>query len=120
MSQSAFKAQLLKDKVFLKELYESDSVTKSRRILNFASDVKLNTLIKYIHFVSNGVIKMKKSNFAKLDQKHIMVIKKNFEAKAKLQKLLKEERSVKILQLNKFLTVFPDLLTPLFKRMNEN
>ena len=115
MNREQFKTYLQRDKQFLKELYESDSVTKSRRILNFASDSELNTLMKYFHFICNGEIPIKKQNFDALEKKHFNLIKKNFEKKGSLQKLLQNARKFKLLLLVKVVPALSNVLAPLFK-----
>ena len=113
MNNEQFKAMLQRDKLFLKSLFESDSISKSKRILNFASDAELTTLSKYIHLVSNGEIKIKKENFNSLEKKHLNIIKKNFEKKANLQKLV--TRKSRLLALGKLLGIMNHLLAPLFR-----
>lgn len=114
MSNEQFKAQLIRDKLFLKELYESNSLSKSKRILYFASDAEISTLLKYIHFVSNGEIKIKKANFEALKKHHLVAIKRNFEKKAKFLIVLRLSRKEKMKILSKFAPVFSHLLSPLF------
>jgi len=87
MSNEQFKSQLIRDKLFLKELYESNSASKSKRILYFGSDSEINTLIKYLHLVSNGEIKIKKENFESLKKHHLSTIKKNLEKKLNFKQL---------------------------------
>ena len=57
MNQDQTKALLIRDKEFLKQLYDSDNSAKSKRILYFASDSQLNTLTKFLHLTSTGEIK---------------------------------------------------------------
>jgi len=118
MSNEQFKSQLIRDKLFLKELYESNSVSKSKNILYFATDVQIATLIKYIHLVSNGEIKIKKLNFEAIRNYHISAIKKNFEKKSKFQALLRLNRKEKIKILSKFIAAYSHLLAPLFNESN--
>lgn len=66
MNKDNMKQCLVRDKSFLRELYESNNSVKSKRILNFASDLKLNTVIKFLHFLANGEIKIKQENFEAL------------------------------------------------------
>jgi len=114
MNNPQMKALLLRDKEFLKSLYESQSLPHAKNILNFASDAELNTLIKFLHLVSNGHIKMKKEHFHALEKKHLSLIKKHFEPKAAFQRLLKGERKVKINVLMKFGNIFHQILFTLF------
>ena len=113
MSHEQFKAFLQRDKMFLKELYVSDSKAKTRKILNFGSDSEINTLSKYIHFVCNGEIHIKKQNFDSLE-KHLRFIKKVFEKKPALQKFNQLQRREKLKQFYRLQNLFSDLLAPLF------
>lgn len=115
MNKEQFKATLQRDKQFLKSLFESDSVIKSKRILTFASDNELTTLSKYLHFISNGEIPIKKQNFDVLSKKHIQLIRKAFENKFTLQTFLQKQRKEKMLLFIKLLRSLPQLLTPLFR-----
>ena len=114
MNKEQFKTYLQRDKTFLKELFESDSIVKSKQILTFATDAELNTLIKYLHFVSNGEIPIKKNNFEAVAKKYLNVIKKNFEKKNNLQQLLQNSRKIKLILLIKVLPSFSNVLAPLF------
>ena len=87
MSHEQFKSYLQRDKLFLKELYESNSVAKSKNLLSFANDSQLTTLFKYIHFVASGEIKIKKKNFDSLGNRSFAVIRKNFEKLGAHQKV---------------------------------
>ena len=114
MSHQQFKTYLQRDKGFLKELFESNSVSKSKNLLNFSSDSELTTLIKYIHFVASGEIKIKKKNFDSLGNRSFAVIRKNFEKKGALQKVNQSVRKDKIKILLKLVPSFSNLLAPLF------
>ena len=50
MNKENVKQCLQRDKEFLRELYLSDNLYKVKTILNGASDLKLNTLAKFLHF----------------------------------------------------------------------
>ena len=114
MNQEQFKSLLQRDKIFLKELYESNSKAKSKNILTFATDSEINTLIKYIHFVANGIIKIKKQNFDAIGQRHLSFSRKHFESKSSLQRLNQLLRKDKIKLLLKFIPIYNHLLAPLF------
>ena len=114
MSRDQMKSLLLRDKEFLKELKTSDNVTRTKKILQNASDAKLNTLIRLINFICNGQIPIKKSNFEKVKSNHLNIIKKNFEKKTSLQALLIDERAVKLKILLKLSASYEFLLSPLF------
>jgi len=60
MDKKLMRSFLIRDKGFLKELYIGVESSKNKRILYFAEDGQLNTLIKYLHFLANGEIEIKK------------------------------------------------------------
>lgn len=96
MNQNRMKLLLIRDKEFLKSLYQSQSVPHCKNILTFASDSKLNTLINFLHFVSNGEIKIKKEQFALLEGRYLRIIRKHFESKKVLKELLMNDRKTKL------------------------
>ena len=91
--QQRFKALLIRDKPWLGELYLSTNILQSKRILNFATDTKLDTLIRYCH---------------------IGFVKKHFESKTSLNRILQSEREEKLKILRKLSASFSFLLYPLF------
>jgi len=117
MNETVLKPLLLRDKEFLRELYQSESASHAKNILNFASDSKVNTLLKFMYMVSNGQIKVKKENFEKLSNNHLKQLKKHLDSKSALQRLLSSERKTKLQFLNKYNSVFHDLLFTLFNRI---
>lgn len=114
MDRDRFKAILVRDREWLENLYGSSSIPNRRRLLVNASDAKLDTLVKFLHLISNGEIKMHKKNFEKLERRHLTFMKKNFEKKSALQRLLRAEREIKLKTLQKLLSVLPFLLYTLF------
>jgi hypothetical protein len=108
---------LIKDKEFLRTLYDGTNPLKNRRLLNIANDSQLNTLIRYLHFVSTGQIKIKKENFEKLENENKLKIIKKLEKKSHLTKLLQNDRKAKLNFLNKLCTIFGPLLYILFNEM---
>ena len=118
MNKESLKNNLIKDKSFLRELYEGQSKVSNNRILNFATDTKLDTLIKLLHFIANGEIPMKKQNFEVIQShKKLSYIKRQVEKKSAVIKLLKAERAVKMKFLKQLSNVYSALLYCLF---NEN
>ena len=115
MNKETLRNYLLRDKAFLRELYEGQSKVSNNRILTFANDTKLDTLIKFLHFLANGEIPMKKSNFEVIQShKKLAYIKRQVEKKSAVIKLLKAEREVKIKFLKQLSNVFSALLYCLF------
>ena len=77
-AETQLKGLMLRDKQFLKELYEGSSAELKKKTLTFASDVKLNTLIKFLHFLTNGHICMKKDNFEQIPTKNLKYLNTHF------------------------------------------
>jgi len=114
MNPERLKQLLERDKVFLEELYSSQSVPNTKRILKNASDNKLDTVIRLFHFISNGEIKIRKEDFNEMSKRHVLYMKKSFEKKKSVSSLLKSERALKLKALEKMASVYPQLLYPLF------
>ena len=114
MNKDQFKECLIRDKLFLKELYESNDQAKSKRILQSADDSQISTLLKYFNFLSNGEIKIKKIHFESIEKRYLVHVKKNFEKKAVFKLLMKKTRSEKLKVLQKLSSKFGFLLAPLF------
>ena len=115
MNKEVFRGYLMRDKAFLRELYEGPSRLSNNRVLTFASDTKLNTLIRFLHFLAIGEIKIKKDNFDAIQSnKKLNIIKKNVEKKAALSRLLKSERVLKIKFLKQLSAIYSPLLYCLF------
>ena len=118
MNKETLKSYLIRDKAFLRELYESPNKIASNRILNFANDTKLNTLIKFLHFLATGEIPIKRSNFELIQtHKKLTYIKRQVEKKSVVLKLVKADREAKIKFLKNLSNIFAPLLYCLF---NEN
>ena len=115
MDKVTVKNQLVRDKEFLRQLSEAPEVTKANNLLTFASDGQLNTLIKFLHFLSTGEITIKKENFDEISRaRKIQVLKKFVEKKSAVQQMLRCDRKIKISFLKKLSTVYPFLLFCLF------
>lgn len=117
MDHEKFKSLLVRDKDWLERLYSIQSLPMRKNVLNSASDKKLDTLIKFLHLLSSGNIKMFKKNFESLQKAQIQFLRKNFEKKTSAHHLLSLEREEKLKILNRLCRVLPFLLYTLF---NEN
>jgi hypothetical protein len=114
-NRETMKSLLIRDKGFLRELYEGPNPLKNSRVLNGASDSQLNTLIKFLHFLSNGEIRMKKENFEIIEKANkLKLIKSRVEKKKNMNNLLKSERKDKMKFLNKLSNLYNALLHTLF------
>jgi hypothetical protein len=99
----------------LRELYEGPNPLKNNRILNSANDSQLNTLIKFLHFLANGEIRMKKENFKVIENANkLKLIKAKVEKKKNMNNLIKSERKLKLKFLNKLSNLYDALLDTLF------
>ena len=67
MDKDTVKNQFIRDKEFLRALYEASEAPKANQLLIFASDPQLNTLLKFLHFLSTGEITIRKENFDQTD-----------------------------------------------------
>lgn len=114
LSKDRFKQYLERDKEFLRTLYVSESVPNTKRVLMFANDQKLDTLIKLFHFITNGVIKIKKSDFDSFKKSQVSLLKKNFETKASVSRNLKLDRQAKMKIMQKLAPILSKLIYPLF------
>jgi hypothetical protein len=115
LNKDVLKSCLIRDKGFLKELYEQSECIKNRKKIHTADDAELNTLIKFLHFLSNGEIPMKKNNFQTIkENKKLRLITKNVEKKSSVINLLKSSRVSKLNFLLQLSKIYPFLLYPLF------
>ena len=84
MDNENLKSLLIRDKQFLRSLYESKSVPNTKHILNTSDDAHLNTLIKYLHFITKGDILINIDNkYFKVDKKSTEIRKKQIDNKMK-------------------------------------
>ena len=75
LTKEHMKSLLLRDKGFLRELYEGNNVAKKRQLILYSNELELNTLLKFLHFLSNGLIKIKQKNFELLPVRKLNLIK---------------------------------------------
>jgi len=110
-----FKAYLVRDRVFLRQLYEGPNPLKNTRIIFTASETEINTLIKFIHYVCNGKITLAAKDFAAIKNKRkLSFIVKNFEKREALENLLHKDIQYKKSLLIQLSVVYPYLLSTLF------
>ena len=103
---------LMSNRPFLKALQEKAAA----RTLNIASDANLNVLIKILHLINLGEIK--------IHREHKDVIKNSlreqrllrFQSKSFISKLLKAPRFDKLEELRKLTKLYPTLLHSLFNK----
>ncbi len=109
------KSYLIRDKGFLKELYSAQDNLRIKRILFTADDGQLNTLLKYLHFLANGEIEIKKDVFEIiLKSKKLNFITAKVEKLKLVQQIVNGPRTVKIKFLTQLCSIYSALLYPLF------
>lgn len=115
ISSDTLKSLLIRDKQFLKNLYDGPNILKNKRILISSNDNEINTLIKYLHFVTNGKIIINQENFREIEKhKKLKLLQTHVESKQQLKLLLNGPRQNKILFLLKLSVILPNLLYGLF------
>jgi hypothetical protein len=92
IDKDMLKSYLIRDKVFLKSLYDPNSaIARKKKILSTASDTELDTLLHYTHFVTTGQIRIKKDHFnALLNEKKLQYIRNKTEKQSQLTQLFNE------------------------------
>lgn len=113
MNSERFKPMLVRDKIFLEELYSS-STPQARQIVKTVSDSKLNTLIQLLHFITKGEIKIRKEDFAAMPKRIVVILRKQVESSKSTKALLNSEREVKVKFLCKLAPYFPHITYTLF------
>ena len=116
MNKEVVRTQFLRDKEFLRNLYESNgNVALVKEKLNYASDAELNTLLKFLHFLSKGDIRIKKLNFdAIIQSRKLLLIKRTVEKPKSIKQILTAERQAKIKFLRQLGAIYHNLLYALF------
>lgn len=115
MNQEQLKALLLRDKAFLKELFDGSNVVKNKALLYSTDTSQLNTLIKYLHFVANGEIHISRINFDAISKaKKLKFIQNHVESKSNCLKLVNSDRKTKLQFLVKLANLYYALLWSLF------
>lgn len=113
--KEALKAYFIRDKLFLRSLFEGPNSLKNRRLLLAASEGEIDTLIKFLHYLANGKIKITANNFDSLKKsRKLGYLRKTFESNESLTNLLTLDDATKRSILLKLANCFPYLLSPLF------
>ena len=113
--KETLKSQLIRDKAFLRDLYDGPNPLKNRRLIFAATDGQLNSLITFIYYVCNGKITINALDFKSIKKKKkLTFLKKNFENENQVEELLYKEIQLKKELLVKLSTIYPNLLATLF------
>ena len=107
----------LRHKLFLKNLYEGQSLTNINTI-GFASDTALNVLVRLLHLIANGEIPMRSVDFDLLKKsKRLVFLRSKFESNAAFIQTFKLQREFKISILKQFSSMYPNILYFLFNEV---
>ena len=99
---------MVRDKEFLKEIYQSDSPVRAKQLLQNSSDSKIKAFLIYLHFVANGEKKMSEELYdIQLDPFCLIDLSANETYR---------ERKEKLNVLNKLAPKFSFLLHSVFNR----
>lgn len=114
MDKVYLRSQLLAKKDFIKRIYKGNS-RQNRRIISAAEEKNLNILIKILHLVCNGIIKIRKDHFAIiLKSRRFSILKKNFEKKNSYVESVHLNLPEKRKLLQKFAALYSNILYFLF------
>lgn len=115
LPKETLKAYFIRDKLFLKSLFEGPNSLKNRRLILSANEGEIDTLIKYLHYLANGKIRIGAENFSNVRRSRKLThLRKEFESETKISDLLLADDINKRAILLKLSTSYPDLLAPLF------
>ena len=119
--KETLKAYFIRDKLFLRLLFEGSNPLKNRRIILAASEGEIETLIKFLHYLANGKIKITAQNFNFLKRsRKFSYLRKTFESEKSLQHLLISDDLSKRSAVLKLGNTFQYLLFPLFNLPSRN
>jgi len=108
------KSEILHHKVFLHTLYKGNPRQNANLIAN-ANDSALNTLIKVLHLICNGIISLRKHDFQILKKSKLLNFLNSYvNTKDSYVKLLLASREDKIQILRKFSALYNSLLYLIF------
>lgn len=114
-TKETLKAYFVRDKLFLRSLFEGPNPLKNRRLILAASEGEIDTLIKFLHYLANGKIKITARDFNNLKKsRKLGYLRNTFESNESLSSLLMTDNVSKTSALLKLASSFPYLLSPLF------
>lgn len=115
VQKETLKSYFIRDKFFLLNLFKGQNPHENRRLILSASEGEIDTLIKYLHCLANGKIKIGSQNFANIKRRRkLSILQKEFESDRTFSHLLKAQDLYKRSVLIKLAPAYQDVLTPLF------
>ncbi len=119
LPKETLKAYFIRDKGFLQSLFEGPNSLKNRRLILSANEGEIDTLIKYLHYLANGKVRIAAQNFLNIRRsKKLSYLQREFEAEKRISMLLLGNVTWKREVLLKLAISYPDLLAPLFVLQN--
>ena len=104
---------LFRNHLFLYGL-QSGSRKNNNERLNTASTFQFNVLIKVLHYIANGKIKLKRSEFERIQRARKVTVLNAVKLEEEALKKIKQSRQEKIDYLKKMCTLYSSLLYRLF------
>ena len=117
MRNEILRKRLLKEKIFLYEVYNSDT-KKIKQLLSSATPSQINTILNYLHKVCTEHVRMKKTDFDQLvAKKRLIRLRRGVEKKLSLKNALKDKlKSLEFLL--DISSTLPLLFRPMFVKEN--
>lgn len=115
LDRETLKSYLIRDKAFLRSLFTGSNTLKNRRLILAANEGEIDTLIKYLHYLVNGKIKISASSFQGIQKsRKLAYLRKTFESRKSFELMLTSDDRLKRSFVLKLGNNLSDLLTPLF------
>ena len=110
---ASLRKKMLKHKMFLYCLYH-ETTKQSNARLTVATACQIKCLIKILHYISAGIIPLKKNNFAKLQSARKVATLNRLSDYKEVKTLLKSSLPDQKKIVKKFGSVYPNLLHACF------
>ncbi len=115
VAKETLKSYFISDKAFLRSLFQGTNYLKNRRLILAANEGEIDTVIKFLHYLANGKIKITAQNFNFLKKsRKLAYLRQTFERNESLNLLLMSDDRTKRSILLKLGNCFAYLLAPLF------
>jgi hypothetical protein len=111
--------QMISEKDFLRNIYSCNSM-QAREYLNFATLLQLNILLRILHQLCSGSIKLKATLFDEIIRHKKLKILQTVAKPYALKKMLASSRGEKLTYLYKITNVLNYILNPLFVKRDEH
>ena len=115
VDKTSLRDLMLRNKDFFAKIYSASSASIIRKLIVNAESSQLCLLIQILHYLANGSIPMRKTDYAKVCRKQKNgFIFKSFRSLENANKLLNEPRESQCKALTKIAVCYPNLFYLLF------